>query len=240
MYNTILYIVVIMIVIYGAFFYITYQRRKKLLDVMEHLDMDEEARQAPAYKDKMLETEFDFVKKQLGDQPADAFTYANMQYTGKDQAKDIAKDTLKGLATLGTVKFRTMQTPKYLVLSGGALHLMDTDTDGDITKHLVFEPFRLQQARIEEKPLSGMAKAQAKFGKFDLKLYKLYLPSEGGELVLDVYNMLLFNFATSGANALTMSPHKQVENIVVANHFLYVLGQQYPHLRVPTAIPFKA
>ncbi|MNU30223.1 hypothetical protein D3C71_187060 [compost metagenome] len=240
MYNTILYVVVIMAVIYGAFFYITYQRRRKLLNVMEHLDMDEEARQAPSYKDRLLETDFAFVKKQLGDQPADAFTYANTQYTGKDQAKDIAKDTLKGLATLGTVKFRTVQTPKYLVLSGGALHLMDTDSDGDISKHIVFEPFRLQQARIEEKPLSGMAKAQAKFGKFDLKLYKLYLPTEDGEVIMDIYNMLLFNFAHSGANALTMSPHKQVENIVVANHFLYVLGQKYPHLRVPTAIPFKA
>lgn len=41
------------------------------------------------------------------------------------------KNKLKGMATLGTVRFRSVHTPKYLVLSGDTLHLFDTDTDGD-------------------------------------------------------------------------------------------------------------
>ena len=62
----------------------------------------------------------------------------------KRQLKDGVKDKLKGMATLGAVRFTTVQTPKYLVLSGKNLHLFDTDTDGEIDRHFIFDAARLE------------------------------------------------------------------------------------------------
>ena len=59
-----------------------------------------------------------------------------LQYGVGSALKDGVKDKLKGMATLGTVRFNTVQTPKYLVLSGNSLHLFDTDTEGEIDRHL--------------------------------------------------------------------------------------------------------
>ncbi|MFR4936143.1 MAG: hypothetical protein ACLUDY_10750 [Bacteroides xylanisolvens] len=68
----------------------------------------------------------------------DAFNYASTEYGVGSALKDGVKDKLKGMATLGTVRFNTVQTPKYLVLSENSLHLFDTDTEGEIDRHLVF------------------------------------------------------------------------------------------------------
>lgn len=238
MSTTVIFVILFMALIYGGFFYFSYQRRKKLKDVFQNLDLQQEALQADVYKDKLLRSDFAFVEQQLSGAPIDAFTYANTQYTGKDQAKDVAKDTLKGLATLGTVRYTTVQTPKYLVLSGDQLHLLDTDTDGDISQHLVFNAARMQQARVEEKELSGMAKAQAKFAGFEMKAYRLFLPTDDKDIVLELYSTLMFNHATSGANMMTMNTQKQVENFIIANQFLHKLGVKYPQLRVMTVVPF--
>ena len=50
----------------------------------------------------------------------DAFNYASTEYGVGSALKDGVKDKLKGMATLGTVRFNTVQTPKYLVLSGNS------------------------------------------------------------------------------------------------------------------------
>ncbi|RQO31410.1 hypothetical protein DBR32_05455 [Taibaiella sp. KBW10] len=238
MNNTVIYVILFMVIIYAAFFFFSYQRRKKLKDVFQNLDLQQEALQADVYKDNLLAKDFGFIQEQLSGEPIEAFTYANAQYTGKDQAKDVAKDALKGIATLGTVRFTTVQTPKYLILSQGAVHLLDTDTEGEVSKHLIFDASRMQNARIEEKALSTMAKAQAKFAGFELKSYSLHLPTDGDDVVLELYSTLMFNQATTGGNMMTMSSQRQVENFVIANQFLYKLGVKYPQLRVQTTVPF--
>ena len=82
------------------------------------------------------------------------------------------KDKLKGMATLGTVRFNTVQTPKYLVLSGDNLHLFDTDTDGEIDNHFVFNQARLENSRLIAIPMEGQVQAQAQ-ARGNVKAYKL-------------------------------------------------------------------
>ena len=93
--------------------------------------------------------------------PIDAFNYANTEHNMVDALKDGVKDKLKGMATLGTVRFTTVATPKYLVLSGDKLHLFDTDTDGEIDKHLIFEPTQLKNSRLAVDPVEGQIEAHA-------------------------------------------------------------------------------
>ena len=75
----------------------------------------------------------------MGEEKIDAFNYASNEYGVASALKDGMKDKLKGMATLGTVRFNTVQTPKYLVLSGDNLHLFDTATDGEIDNHFVLK-----------------------------------------------------------------------------------------------------
>ena len=82
------------------------------------------------------------------------------------------------MATLGTVRFNTVQTPKYLVLSGNSLHLFDTDTEGEIDRHLVFNQSRLENSRLTEIPMEGQVKAQAQARGNNVKAYKLSLQTD--------------------------------------------------------------
>lgn len=84
------------------------------------------------------------------------------EYGVASALKDGMKDKLKGMATLGTVRFNTVQTPKYLVLSGDNLHLFDTDTDGEIDNHFVFNQARLENSRLIAIPMEGQVQAQDK------------------------------------------------------------------------------
>ena len=52
----------------------------------------------------------------MGEEKIDAFNYASNVYGVASALKDGMKDKLKGMATLGTVRFNTVQTPNYLSL----------------------------------------------------------------------------------------------------------------------------
>lgn len=99
------------------------------------------------------------------------------------------KDKLKGMATLGTVRFNTVQTPKYLVLSGDNLHLFDTDTDGEIDNHFVFNQARLENSRLIAIPMEGQVQAQAQARGNNVKAYKLSLQTDEKPVELIIYSV---------------------------------------------------
>lgn len=213
MYNTILYVFLVMVFFYAALFYMTYRRRRRLLEVMEHLDLDQEARKADVYKHQLLDTDLDFIKQQMKDQPVDAVTTV---YTDPP-------DTLA-------------EVPQYLVLSGDVLHFIHRDKDGSMRSHLIFDKAHIQQGHLEEQKLNRKEKDRLRFGRFEPKQYTLQLPVRNTALHLDIYNTLVFDQERESLN--TMSMQKHIENIVVANQFLYQLGLKYPQFSVPVSIPF--
>ena len=107
-------------------------KNSKQAQVVNNTDFKAEFANAEQYKKLCLNSDLSFLKEAMGEEKIDAFNYASNEYGVASALKDGMKDKLKGMATLGTVRFNTVQTPKYLVLSGDNLHLFDTDTDGEI------------------------------------------------------------------------------------------------------------
>ncbi len=236
MSSTVIYIIIGFVIIYAGIFYYTMQRRKKLKAAFSNLDMRAEAANAEGYKNELIDREYAFLRKQMNGSPIDAFTIASIEYTAKSQAKDMAKDALKGLATLGTVKFTTVQTPKFLVLSGDDLHLFDTNTDGDIDKHLIFDKFRLQNSRIEEIALTSAQRMASKMTGFETKRYKFSLETDGKDITIMLFNMVMPDLS-NGVGSAFSGTENQVKKFVVGNYFLKKLGDKVPGLKTPTAFP---
>lgn len=232
MSSTVILIIAGMIAIYGGIFYFMHLKKKKQKEMFLNTDFKAEMNNATTYKNNFLNSELAFIPKQMEGKSIDAFNYANINYTTKDSIKDGLKDSLKGMATLGTVKFHTVQTPKYLILSGADLHLLDTDTEGEISNHLVFDAARLQASSIAEIPLEGMIKAFAKQKGDNVKAYRISLATDGSPIELIMFSALLFTYANTGVSAFSLNVQKNLEEIIIANDFLKKLGNQYPNLKV--------
>lgn len=233
---SIILIIVMMVIIYGGIFFFMRLKKQKQQALFQNTDFRAERNNASTYKSNFLTGELSFLPKQMEDKPIDAFNYANMNYSTKDSIKDGLKDSLKGMATLGTVRFHTVQTPKYLILSGGNLHLLDTDTDGDISNHLVFDSSRLNASTLSEIPLEGTIKAFAKQKGDHVKAYRIALATDGDPIELILFSALLFTYANPGLNAFSLNAKKNLEEIVIANDFLKKLGDRYPNLKVQTLL----
>ncbi|MDA3613567.1 hypothetical protein [Polluticaenibacter yanchengensis] len=234
-----IFIIIGFIAIYAGIFIWFRRKKQQSAAAFSKLNMQQEAAKAESYKTEFLSGDFAFLKQYIKDGPIDAFTIATLDYGKGDMAKDVAKDTLKSLATLGTVKYNTVQTPKYLVLSGSDLHLLDTNTDGDVDKHLVFDNFRLKNSTIEELPLAKMAMMRANYGDYSLKNYKLSLQTDGKEVKLVIPNGIVQAMVAQGSatSYLSNNVEKQVKEFVLGNYFLNKLGEKASNLKVQTYLP---
>ncbi|AHF16144.1 hypothetical protein [Niabella soli] len=225
------------IIIYALVFLLYKNRMRKTADTFNNLDLNSEARNAATYQMDYLEGGYAFIKEQLKTTPVDAFTSARAQHTPTDEAKDMAKNLVKGAATMGTVRFRTVHTPKYLVLSGDSLHLLDTDKNGDISAHLIFDRQRLTNSTLQEttKP-GGSSFMQQKFGNYSLRTYKLSLNTDDQPIVLDLYSSFL-NIGPQNQGSVALRVQDMVPQFVVGGNFLNKLGNKYPNLKVTTDLP---
>lgn len=236
MSSTVIFIIIGMVAIYGGIFYFMHLKKQKQKDLFLNTDFRAEMRNADTYKNNFLNSELAFIPKQMDGKVIDAINYANINYTTKDSIKDGLKDGLKGMATLGTVRFNTVQTPKYLILSVADLHLLDTDTDGEISNHLVFDAGYLQRSTITEIPLEGMIKAFAKQKGDNVKAFRISLATDGNPIELIIFSALLFTYANTGASMFSLNAKKTLEEIIIANDFLKKLGDRYPNLKVATLL----
>lgn len=232
----IIFIIVFMVLVYGGVMYFMYTKKQKMKQTMQHTDFKSEIQNADRYKTDFLNSDLKFLKEQMNGKPIDAFNFGSMEYTNKSAVKDGMKDALKGMATLGTVKFHTVQTAKYFILSGAELHLLDTNAEGEISSHLVFDKQRLAQSNLTEIPLEGMIKAFAKQKGDQVKAYKIALATDGDPIVLNLFSALLFTHVNTGSNMLSMNMQKLVQENVIANDFLQKLGDKYPNLKVQVPI----
>ena len=138
------FVPVIFIVLYLGYWFYMKNKNSQQAQVVNNTDFKAEFANAERYKNSVLTSELPFLQEEMKQEKIDAFNYASTEYGVGSALKDGVKDKLKGMATLGTVRFNTVQTPKYLVLSGNSLHLFDTDTEGEIDRHLVFNQSRLE------------------------------------------------------------------------------------------------
>ncbi len=231
-------IIAAFVLVYGGIMYFTYAKKKKLKEALQNTDFKAELQKATTYRDNFLGDEYSYLQKQMGNLPIDAFNFANLDYSNKSAIKDGLKDSLRSAATLGTVRYQTVQTPKYLLLSGDDLHLLDTDTEGDISNHFVFDKERLAQATLEEIPQKGTMQAFAKQKGDNVKAYRISLPTDGSPIELVLFSALVFTYATTTASMFSMNTQKLIQENAIANDFLLKLGEKYPNLKVQ--VPFLA
>ena len=184
-------IVIACIAFYGGYYFYTKRRNAQQAEKVNATDFKTEFKNAEKYKDKYLNSDLSFLKEAMGEEKIDSFNYASLEYHTTDVVKDAVKDKLKGMATLGTVRFNTVHTAKYVILSGDNLHLLDADTDGDIDKHYVFKRDRLEKATLTEYPLEGQVKAQAQTRGNNVRAYKLSLPTDEKPVNLIIYSCLI-------------------------------------------------
>ncbi len=211
----------------GYYFYVK-QKNAQRIAVVNQTDFKAEFAKAELYRKQFIDSEGLFLKEAMKQGRIDAVNYANIEYSIADSLKDGMKNKLKGMATLGTVRFHSVHTPKYLVLSGDTLHLFDTDTDGEIDAHLTFPPFLLRESRLVEYPLQGQEQAQAEARGKNVRAYKLSLQTDDKPLELIIYSCLIF----TNIPEIPGSPQEAIRDIVVANDFLKQLGDLYPNLKV--------
>lgn len=225
------YYIIFIVVIASYLGYMFYLKRKNAqqADVVDKADFKAEAANAERYKRKYLTEGLSFLQKAMGAEQIDAFNYASLEYGVGSALKDGLKDRLKGAATLGTVKFHTVNTAKYLILSGDSLHLLDTNTDGDIDGHLVFNREQLENSSLTSYPLEGQVKAQAEARSKNVRAYKLSLHTEGKPVELIVYSCLIF----TNIPEIPMDAQETIQDIVVGTDFLKQLGDRYPNLKAP-------
>lgn len=231
-----IYIIAGFVIIYALIFILYKNRTRKMQDTFNNLDLLNEARNAKTYQLNYLDGPYSFIKEQLQSAPITAFTVAKAQHTTGDEAKDVAKNLLKGAATLGTVRFRTVHTPKYLVLSGDSLHLLDTDKEGAVSAHLVFDRQRLLNSSLTEVEKPGAAVRYQKFGRYPLRAYKLSLNTDEKPIILDLYSAFM-NVGEQNTATAAYKVQDMVPQFVVGADFLNKLGDLYPNLRVTTDLP---
>lgn len=221
-------IVIACIAFYGAYYYYIKRRNAQQAQKVNATDFKAEFINAEQYRDKYLRKELSFLQEAMGEEKIDSFNYASLEYNTTDAVKNAVKDKLKGMATLGTVRFNTVNTAKYVILSGDNLHLLDADTDGDIDQHFVFNRDRLEKATLTEYPLEGQVKAQAQTRGNNVKAYKLSLPTDKKPVDLIIYSCLIF----TNIPEIPVNPQETIQDIVIANYFLKQLGDKYPNLKV--------
>ncbi|NHN25592.1 hypothetical protein FIA58_007875 [Flavobacterium jejuense] len=211
-------------------FFMMFYMMKKNKNHVNNEDLEKERVYSDQYQKELLEKEYPYIKKWMKNASIDAFTSASIPYTGMDRAKDIGKDVLKSAMTLGTVKYTTVETPSFVVLSEGKMHYFSTDVEGDLKEHLIFNAERLNQAivTLDVKKSSENATSKAKESMGNKYLFTFDI--EGQKSTIAVHNTLIFNaditsmFGNNYSNRLT-------KNQVVGEQFYTKISSLYPNLK---------
>ncbi|MFD2908577.1 hypothetical protein ACFSX9_07490 [Flavobacterium ardleyense] len=195
-------------------------------------DLATERLSSAVYQKEYLDSEYNYIKDWMRNAPIDAFTSATIPYTGMDKAKDVGKDLLKSALTLGTVKFRTVETPSFVVLSEGKMHYFSTTVEGDLKEHLIFNADRLSNAIVtSEVEKNNSEGATSKSTEILAKKYIFTFNIDGQSTAIEVHDRIAFNSDVTsmfGNNYSLML----TKNQVVGETFYNKIIEIYPNLIV--------
>ena len=165
----------------------------------------------------------DYIKHLNGKKPIAASCLFHAPDT-KEHMKNGVKDYLRGLLTLGMVKFRTVYVATPLFLAEDGLHVIELDKDDEVKNHYLFDNDRLANAKIFPKDDQAARKQLGENAAF----FTLSIPSESGtrELELctefyptqEIYSLYPFN--------------KKLMAAATGRHFLKKLGEHFSNLQV--------
>ncbi|MXO04526.1 MULTISPECIES: hypothetical protein [Flavobacterium] len=223
----------IVLVIAGIVFMIYVNKKHKT--AKGEIDLNFERTKYDQYKQELLANDFSQLKHWMKGKAIDAFTSASVPQSTSSKVQEIVTDGLKNaaLSTIG-VKLRRVETDCFWVLSGNDLHFFTTNTVGELDEHIVFDNFRIEDAKLE---YGGVLKSQ--LGVYS-KSSEEYLPKthvitfyiDGSPLSLEIHDRL--NYVTAPEDMLNLK--KQLETRakyqIVGERFLDILQNKVPHLKV--------
>lgn len=222
-------IIISVIVLSIGFIMMFYMMNKNKKHVNSQ-DLEKERINSEQYQKELLDKEYSYIKRWMKNASIDAFTSASIPYTGLDRAKDVGKDLLKSAMTLGTVKFNTVETPSFVVLSEGKMHYFSTDVEGDLKEHLIFNSERLNNATVVLEATKATENATSKAKEIMGSKYLFTFDIEGQKTTIAVHDTLTFNaditsmFGSKYSNTLT-------KNQVVGEQFYAKISSLYPNLK---------
>jgi hypothetical protein len=198
------------------------------------INMDDERRQYNDYKTELLEEKFSFLKEWMKGAPIDAFTSASIPTTTSQKAKDFLLDTAKNLAlSVVSIKYNSVETDCYLVLSGSELHFFGTDIEGDLEEYYIFDTFRLEKGFMEFKgsKTPDLLTKQTNSKAYLPNIYLLSFNMNDKIFSLEIHDRLKTN--TSIQEMLTGKYFKEmVKHQVVGEVLIKELMKRFDNLKI--------
>ena len=165
----------------------------------------------------------DYIKHLNGKKPIAASCLFHAPDT-KEHMKNGVKDYLRGLLTLGMVKFRTVYVATPLFLAEDGLHVIELDKDDEVKNHYLFDNDRLANAKIFPKDDQAASKQLGENAAF----FTLSIPSESGTRELE----LCTEFYPTQEKYSLYPFNKKLMAAATGRHFLKKLGEHFSNLQV--------
>jgi hypothetical protein len=228
-----LFLIPIVLVVAGVIFMIFMNKKHKV--AKSEIDLDTERTKYDQYKQELLTQDFSKLKQWMKGKSIDAFTSASVPQSTSNKIQEIVTDGVKNaaLSAIG-VKLKRIETDSFWALSGNDLHFFSTDTVGELDEHIVFDNFRIEEAKVQN---GGILKSQ--LGVYS-KSSEEYLPKthiitfdiDGSSLSLEIHDRL--NYVVDPADMLNLK--KQLETRakyqVVGEKFVSILQNKFPNLKM--------
>ncbi|MEZ0182389.1 hypothetical protein AB9T89_09080 [Flavobacterium oncorhynchi] len=227
-----LFLIPVVLVIAGIIFMV--YMNKKHASVKKEIDLDVERTKYDLHKEEVLKQDFPQLKEWMKGKTIDAYTSGSVPQTKAEKVQEIVSDGLKNVAlsTVG-VKLQRIETECFWVLSGNDLHFFSTDTVGELDEHIVFDNFRIEEAKLKD---GGILKSQ--LGVY-AKSAEEYLPKvhiitfniDGNPLLLEIHDRL--HYTPDPADILNVNKQflTRAKYQVVGENFVKVLQSKFPNLR---------
>ncbi|OXA98883.1 hypothetical protein B0A75_13190 [Flavobacterium oncorhynchi] len=227
-----LFLIPVVLVIAGIIFMV--YMNKKHASVKKEIDLDVERTKYDLHKEEVLKQDFPQLKEWMKGKTIDAYTSASVPQTKAEKVQEIVSDGLKNVALSAVgVKLQRIETECFWVLSGNDLHFFSTDTVGELDEHIVFDNFRIEEAKLKD---GGILKSQ--LGVY-AKSAEEYLPKvhiitfniDGNPLSLEIHDRL--HYTPDPTDILNVNKQflTRAKYQVVGENFVKVLQSKFPNLR---------
>lgn len=228
-----LFLIPVVLVIAGVVFMIYMNKKHKT--AKSEIDLDFERTKYDQYKQELLTQDFSQLKQWMKGKSIDAFTSASVPQSTSNKVQEIVTDGMKNVALSAIgVKLKRIETDCFWALSGNDLHFFSTNTVGELDEHIVFDNFRIEDAKLE---YGGILKSQ--LGVYS-KSSEDYLPKthiitfniDGSPLSLEIHDRL--NYVTDPTDMLNLKKQLEtrVKYQVVGEKFVTILQNKVPNLKM--------
>jgi len=202
--------------------------------VSSAIDLNQERTKYDAYKQELLNNDFSQLNKWMEGKSIDAFTSGSVP-SKHGAFKQIAINALKdiGYSAIG-IRVQRVETDSFWVLSGTDLHFFTTNLEGALDKHLQFDNFRIEEAKLKRvKTTRGKRKTYVKTtADNEFKMHTITFNVDGTTMILEIHDRL--NYDISGLQPLNVKKEflKLTKYQVVGEKFIEIIQKKFPELKL--------